>query len=110
MQAPMDNDDEPVGRVLTRRDAILLLGGLGAGGLLWLAGCSGNDTTGTSDTGDGGSLDCAVKPALTEGPYYVDENLTRSDIRADSSTGTLQEGALLALTFNVSRIASSACT
>jgi protocatechuate 3,4-dioxygenase beta subunit len=111
MQEQMDNDDAPVGRVLTRRDAILLLGGLGAGGLLWLAGCSGSDTTGTTDTGDGGSsLDCAVKPALTEGPYYVDENLTRSDIRADSSTGALQEGALFALTFNVSRIASSACT
>ena len=111
MQEQMDNDDVPVGRVLTRRDAILLLGGLGAGGLLWLAGCSGSDTTGTTDTGDGGSsLDCAVKPALTEGPYYVDENLTRSDIRADSSTGVLQEGALFALTFNVSQIASSACT
>jgi protocatechuate 3,4-dioxygenase beta subunit len=111
MQEQIDNDDVPVGRVLTRRDAILLLGGLGAGGLLWLAGCSGSDTTGTTDTGDGGSsLDCAVKPALTEGPYYVDENLTRSDIRADSSTGVLQEGALFALTFNVSQIASSACT
>ena len=28
-------------------------------------------------------LTCVVKPALTEGPYFVDELLNRSDIRSD---------------------------
>lgn len=53
---------------------------------------------------------CIVRPEVTEGPYYVDENLNRSDIRADPGTGTIKEGALLTLTFNVAQIAGSACT
>jgi protocatechuate 3,4-dioxygenase beta subunit len=48
--------------------------------------------------------------ALTEGPYFVDERLNRSDIRADPATGALSQGAPLALTFNVSRVESSGCT
>jgi protocatechuate 3,4-dioxygenase beta subunit len=48
--------------------------------------------------------------ALTEGPYFVDENLERSDIRADPVTGAVSAGVPLTLTFNVSRVASSACT
>src|SRR5262245_47159025 len=34
------------------------------------------------------TLDCVVRPALTEGPYFVDERLNRSDIRTDPSTNT----------------------
>jgi len=45
-----------------------------------------------------------------EAPYYVDEELLRSDIRSDPSDGTIRPGALLALTFNVSRAASNACS
>jgi protocatechuate 3,4-dioxygenase beta subunit len=44
------------------------------------------------------------------GPYYVDEELNRSDIRSDPSTGTVQQGALLALAFNVSTAGSKACS
>jgi protocatechuate 3,4-dioxygenase beta subunit len=51
-----------------------------------------------------------VRPELTEGPYYVDEELLRSDIRSDPSDGTISAGALLALTFNVSSAVSSACS
>jgi protocatechuate 3,4-dioxygenase beta subunit len=51
-----------------------------------------------------------VRPELTEGPYYVDEGLQRSDIRSDPSDGSIRPGALLALTFNVSSAASNACS
>src|SRR3954463_15405353 len=110
MHNPIDNDDAPVGRVLSRRDALLLLGGASAYGILWLTGCSGGADTPTGSGGGDTSLDCAAKPELTQGPYYVDENLTRADIRSDSSTGAIQEGVPLTLAFNVSRIQSSACT
>jgi protocatechuate 3,4-dioxygenase beta subunit len=40
----------------------------------------------------------------------VDEKLERSDIRSDPTDGTAKEGALLALTLNVSSIAKGACT
>jgi len=43
------------------------------------------------------------------GPYYVDEELNRSDIRSDPATGAVKAGALLALTFNVTRASSTAC-
>ena len=42
---------------------------------------------------DGTALpNCVVRPEVTEGPYYVDENLVRSDIRTDPTTGTAKEG------------------
>jgi hypothetical protein len=31
------------------------------------------------------------RPELTEGPYYVNENLDRSDIRIDTSDGSVSE-------------------
>lgn len=53
---------------------------------------------------------CVVRPEVTEGPYYVDENLVRSDIRSDPSSGAVKEGAPLVLTFNVSQVSTSACS
>jgi protocatechuate 3,4-dioxygenase beta subunit len=98
----MDLDDLPVGRVLTRREALAVLG---ASGALFFLGCSTSDAT--TDPGD--SSACVVRPELTEGPYYVDEELNRSDLRSDPSDGSIRAGALLALTFNVSRASSEAC-
>ena len=40
----------------------------------------------------------------------MDEKLYRSDIRTDPVTGAVAAGALLQLTFNVARVANSACT
>jgi protocatechuate 3,4-dioxygenase beta subunit len=51
-----------------------------------------------------------VSPELTEGPYFVDEKLNRSDIRSDPSTGANRPGTPLALTINVFHAASNACT
>jgi protocatechuate 3,4-dioxygenase beta subunit len=47
---------------------------------------------------------------MTEGPYFVDEKLNRSDIRADTNTGIVSAGAPLLLTFFVSQIANDSCT
>ena len=54
--------------------------------------------------------ECVVKPSLIEGPYFVDTELNRADIRVDTSTGATSEGAPLALTFMVMQIASNSCT
>jgi protocatechuate 3,4-dioxygenase beta subunit len=53
---------------------------------------------------------CIVRPEVTEGPYYVAEELNRADVRSDPGSGTVKAGALLTLTFNVSQISGSACT
>lgn len=40
----------------------------------------------------------------------MDEKLLRSDIRADTDTGTVQSGVPLTLAFNVSQLSGSACS
>jgi len=51
---------------------------------------------------------CVVKPEQTEGPYFVDEKLNRSDIRSNPSGGSVKQGVRLA--FRVSQIDGSSCT
>jgi protocatechuate 3,4-dioxygenase beta subunit len=100
----MDLDDLPIGRVLTRREALALLGSTGT---LFLLGPS--PANAGAFRGDRPRYPCVVRPASTQGPYYVDEKLNRSDIRSDPSDGTVKQGALLVLTFNVSTISKSTC-
>jgi len=113
----MDNDDRPVGHVLTRREALALIG---ASSMLILTRCSSArgslldngaaaDTTSTTPPDTTASGSCVVRPELTEGPYFVEELLNRSDIRANTSDGAVRAGALLELTFIVSSISGSAC-
>jgi uncharacterized protein (TIGR03437 family) len=85
--------------VLNRRRTLALLGAVGTQAL-WgqLAG--------------NGALDipCVpASPAATEGPYFVDEMLNRSDIRVDPSNGAVSAGVPLALTIRVVEIAGSGC-
>jgi protocatechuate 3,4-dioxygenase beta subunit len=109
------DDDKPVGRVLSRREVITLLG---SAGIAVVAGASFSQTdlfrltqtttpppfpesTETIST-------CVVRPEMTEGPYFVDEMLNRSDIRVEPSDNTVSEGVQLRLVFRVSQI-STAC-
>ncbi|MFN0111685.1 MAG: hypothetical protein ACKVZH_22730 [Blastocatellia bacterium] len=60
---------------------------------------------------DVSQLSCVTKPALTEGPFFVDERLNRSDIRPDPSNNTVKQGAQLKLKFFVSRVTgTNTCT
>lgn len=40
---------------------------------------------------------CVLTPAKDEGPYFVDQRLLRSDVRADLAGGSPQEGVPLRL-------------
>lgn len=53
---------------------------------------------------------CTVRPQQTEGPYFVDENLNRSDIRADTTSGLVKAGALLQLKLRVTQVSDRSCT
>ena len=91
------------GPLLSRRDVVVLLGATGVAWLMtgWLnpkrvvAG-----TLGPS---------CVVRPEQTEGPYFVDERLNRSDIRSDPTDGRVKPGTPLALTLLVSRLSAGDC-
>ncbi len=52
---------------------------------------------------------CIVTPQVTEGPYFADELLFRSDIREDPSNGTVNEGVPLRLAFRISEVTGGAC-
>lgn len=52
---------------------------------------------------------CIVRPEQTEGPYFVDEALNRSDIRSNPSDGSVKAGVPLQLRFRVSQIHESGC-
>src|SRR3989442_1083318 len=53
---------------------------------------------------------CIVRPEQTEGPYFVDDRLNRSDIRSDPSDGSVKEGLPLQLALRVHEIRGQACT
>ena len=97
----MIDDDVQVGRLLNRREILELLGISGAGVLAYGL---------PAEALEGVVPACVVRPAQTEGPYFVEERLLRSDIRADPTTGVVKAGALLELTFAVSRAGSNGCT
>ncbi len=96
-----DNDDEMVGRILSRREVLATLGGGAL--LIGLTSCSTAQAATSTSTIPG----CVVRPEETEGPYFVDEKLLRSDVRSDPNSGKVSEGIPLRLKFVVSKIGSS---
>src|SRR4028118_265283 len=106
----------PVVSMLNRREVLGFLGGTAAVSLVGcLRGQSASVETGTSTqavtrTAIATTPTCVVRPQQTEGPYFVDEKLNRSDIRSDPSDGSVKQGIPLRLVFHVSQIDGSSCT
>ncbi|MFT4036407.1 MAG: intradiol ring-cleavage dioxygenase [Patulibacter sp.] len=84
---------------LTRRATLGMAGA--AGGAFVLAGPLGRAVGGIEGTAEAAVADCELVPEKTEGPYFVDEKLNRSDIRIDPTDGTVQAGIPLVLTLYV---------
>lgn len=153
----MDNDDKPIGRVLSRREALALFGAASAAALAACApqatatvvvptittlppttAAAATNTTAPSAATSAATTAaisaatattaattatplpataaeavaagmCIVRPELTEGPYFVDEMLNRSDIRSDPADGTVKDGLPLALTFRVAALNGADC-
>lgn len=53
---------------------------------------------------------CVLTAALTQGPFFVDEQLLRSDIRPDPGSAMVADGVPLDLAFYVTRVDAIACT
>jgi protocatechuate 3,4-dioxygenase beta subunit len=115
------DDDRPIGRVLTRREALAILG-VGTGVTI-VAACvpavlstpSPLDSSATASPSASAAAvsslpACVVKPELTEGPFFVDEKIERSDIRTDTNSGTAAAGIPLTLAFAVSKVSGNSCT
>ncbi|HWM90564.1 MAG TPA: intradiol ring-cleavage dioxygenase [Thermoanaerobaculia bacterium] len=98
----MQNDDSPLGKVLSRREAVTLLA---AAGCSLLAGRS----PALGQPSRAARPNCVVRPEQTEGPFFVDERLNRAGLRTEAG-GKIQPGLPLDLTLVVSRLAQGGCT
>ena len=56
------------------------------------------------------NLACVLSPQMTEGPYWVDDKLNRSDVRIDPSDGTTKPGLPVNLTINLYDVIGTGCS
>jgi protocatechuate 3,4-dioxygenase beta subunit len=123
-------------RRITRREALGVLGVAGIAGLGLVIGCNSDDNSSSTPTPgatrtptsaasgtataapsatatpaptSAAAINCVVTPAETEGPYFVDEMLNRSDIRPDPTSGAVSEGVPLVLTVRVYNVGNNMC-
>lgn len=138
--APVEPDDDaPVGRVLGRREVLALFGFAGTALLAGCVPGAAPAATSTPlpaeaatavalaadptaqsvavagaatvEAANSAALpDCVVRPEMTEGPYFVNRQLNRADIRVEPSDGSVKEGIPLTLAFALSQVSNSACT
>jgi protocatechuate 3,4-dioxygenase beta subunit len=102
MPAIPAHSDAAFGRVLTRREALALLGASGAA-LLTGARSLRAQAAGAARPS------CVARPQQTEGPFFVDAALNRSDIRSDPKSGEVKPGMPLRLAFRVSSVTGTSC-
>src|SRR5262245_30239683 len=93
----MELDERPVGRLLSRRDALAAIGGAAM-----LAGVPVRLRAQMLPA-------CIATPAQMEGPFFTDARLNRSDIRSDPADNSVKEGVPLALTLRVSMVTAKGC-
>jgi protocatechuate 3,4-dioxygenase beta subunit len=95
----MHDDDRPIGSILTRRQALAVFGATATASLAHGARANASEAAVSL-----AMADCVAQPEQTEGPYFVDKALERSDIRRDPASGRISAGAPLALQFVLSRV------
>lgn len=102
------DDDKPVGRILSRREILRMIGGGSAAAFIGLS--VPNLIKVQAQTPTATAIpDCVVKPGLTEGPYYVAHDLDRMDIRIEPSDGTIVEGMPFHLIWQISDVTGGQC-
>jgi len=97
-----EKDDQQMDHVLTRREVFTILGAAAGAGLF------GSFTQASSS--ESALPKCVGRPEQTEGPYFLDTKLNRSDIRSDPSDGSVSDGVPLLLEFRVSQVTLRGCT
>jgi len=93
-----DDDDLPRGRLWSRREAIARLGACGA-----LAAWPFGAARGAAPSR------CIATPEQTEGPFFLDTRMERSDLRIDAPGAAPRAGLPLTLELRLSRADGSGC-
>jgi len=95
----MDQDDIIRGTIFTRRQVLRTILQTGAG--LALFSLIPKTARGVTASATRPSLPLIAAPQVTEGPFFVDEKLNRSDLIGDTKRETVTGGLPLLLTFTV---------
>jgi protocatechuate 3,4-dioxygenase beta subunit len=98
----MQHRDQKADFHITRRELLSLLG---AAMLVRRA----DAQPAPASSGTGKPPACILTAEQTEGPYFVDRRLKRSDIRADPSDGSVRAGIPLTLLLRISSIDAGGC-
>jgi protocatechuate 3,4-dioxygenase beta subunit len=119
----MDKDDAIVGHILSRRELLGLFGAAGvaaAGGVHFVSGLpnlSGANVTAEDGPGlsfvnllNATATGLVVTPAVTEGPFFVDERLNRSDLIGRSKRKTVLGALPITLKIKVNQINGTTVT
>lgn len=94
-------------KLYDRRDILVLMGAATTATLVGCArGPGGPSGPYTQQTIAG----CLISPEQTQGPFFVDERLNRSDLRVDPADGSVSPGVPLRLVLIMSQVANNSCT
>ncbi|MEH2180473.1 dioxygenase family protein [Nostoc sp.] len=108
----MNNINRQLNLIFSRRDVLALF--RAAGTTILVVGCIPRKSSlavPSSSASNSATLPaCVVSSEQTEGPYFVDEKLNRSDIRSNPADGSVKDGVPLHLTLQVSQIGTTGCT
>ncbi len=94
-----EHDDQPIGTILTRRDALRAAALSGFG--LFLGGAKAEAAP---------VLDLVATPELTEGPFFVDNKLNRKNVTEGTRRKTVVDGEPLLLKIKVFKIVEGKTT
>ncbi len=99
----MDQDDAMVGQIVSRRSALRMAAQAGIG--FAMAGALGRIARAAPDTTQPSKSPLFVSPSLTEGPFFVDEKLNRSDLTSGTTRASVINGQPLTIAFTVLKLA-----
>jgi protocatechuate 3,4-dioxygenase beta subunit len=104
----MDNDDATVGRILTRRQALQVAARAGLG----LAAVGGAYKLGYASPlfDNQPKVNLVASPILTEGPFFVDEKLSRSDLVGSTTRHSVKNGVPLHINFTLYKLSGTTHT
>ncbi|MES2624141.1 MAG: intradiol ring-cleavage dioxygenase [Pseudomonadota bacterium] len=100
----MTNDDETKGRIIASHKRRELLGMIsGTAAMTFVSNVYAQASEQSS------APFCIAKPEQTEGPYFVDAKLLRSDLRLDPTDNSVRTGLPLRLTLKLSALNENSC-
>jgi protocatechuate 3,4-dioxygenase beta subunit len=94
----------PPPRTVSRRTALATLAAVPLGLLLGKVGAAGAVSTTVQK-----ATSCVLSPAMTEGPFFVDEKLNRADLTTGTTDAGVLQGLPLALNISVVSTKTTAC-